>query len=238
MLESVVSARGKVLRTNFSATSRVTRATKLTQAASRLCLLFIHPRAPNLISRCLRCLLLVMCTYPFAKKALTLHLSCGEGRERYFGCNLMQRKVLALSHQHVMAEAPVFVSNLHFRVPRLHRIGERVLTGAVRQRKRGHPRDPESRSGLPRRSWPSTFWSRCGPGLDPGFRPRAWHPVAGRCFPCAYREPESPTSPPTSPRSGARHGSMTIETARRADLEFVCVFGHDVLRRVYPARRC
>ena len=35
MLESVVSARGKVLRTNFSATSRVTRATKLTQAASR-----------------------------------------------------------------------------------------------------------------------------------------------------------------------------------------------------------
>ena len=35
MLESLVSARGKVLRTNFSATSRVTRATKLTQAASR-----------------------------------------------------------------------------------------------------------------------------------------------------------------------------------------------------------
>ena len=35
MLESMVSARGKVLRTNFSATSRVTRATKLTQAASR-----------------------------------------------------------------------------------------------------------------------------------------------------------------------------------------------------------
>ena len=35
MLESVVSARGEVLRTNFSATSRVTRATKLTQAASR-----------------------------------------------------------------------------------------------------------------------------------------------------------------------------------------------------------
>ena len=31
----LVSARGKVLRTNFSATSRVTRATKLTQAASR-----------------------------------------------------------------------------------------------------------------------------------------------------------------------------------------------------------
>ena len=56
--------------------------------------------------RCLRCLLLVMCTYPFAKKELTLHLACGEGRERYFGCNLMQRKVLASSHQHLMVEAP------------------------------------------------------------------------------------------------------------------------------------
>ncbi len=67
----------------------------------------------------------------------------------------------------------------------------------------------------------------CGPGLDPGLRPGAWHLVAGRCFPCAYGEPESPTSPPTRPRSGARHGSMTIETARRASLEFVCVFGQD-----------
>ena len=28
----------------------------------------------------MRCLLLVMCTYPFAKKALTLHLARGEGR--------------------------------------------------------------------------------------------------------------------------------------------------------------
>ena len=56
---------------------------------------------------CLRCLLLVMCTYSFAKKAITLHLARGEGRERYFGCNLMQRKVLASSHQHLMAEAPI-----------------------------------------------------------------------------------------------------------------------------------
>ena len=40
------------------------------------------------------------------KKALTLNLARGEGRERYFGCNLMQHKVLALSHQHLMAEAP------------------------------------------------------------------------------------------------------------------------------------
>ena len=65
--------------------------------------------------RCLRCLLLVMCTYPFAKKALTLYLARGEGRERYFGCNLMQSKVLASSHQHLMAEAPVATH------PRRHR---------------------------------------------------------------------------------------------------------------------
>ena len=69
---------------------------------------------PNTIKRvlaehgigCLRCLLLVMCTHPFAKEALTLHLARSEGHERYFGCNLMHRKVLASSHQHLMAEAP------------------------------------------------------------------------------------------------------------------------------------
>ena len=51
-------------------------------------------------------LLLVMRTHPFAKKALTLHLARSEGHERYCGCNLMYRKVLASSHQHLMAEAP------------------------------------------------------------------------------------------------------------------------------------
>ena len=55
---------------------------------------------------CLRCLLLVMCTHPFAKEALTLHLARSEGHERYLGCNSMHRKVLASSHQHLMAEAP------------------------------------------------------------------------------------------------------------------------------------
>ena len=64
----------------------------------------VQPRRRRV--RCLRCLLLVMCTYPFAKKALTLHLACGEDRERYFGCNLMQCKVLASSHQRLIAEAP------------------------------------------------------------------------------------------------------------------------------------
>ena len=47
-----------------------------------------------------------MCTHPFAKGALTLHLARGEGHKRYFDCNLMHRKVLASSHQHLMAEAP------------------------------------------------------------------------------------------------------------------------------------
>ena len=38
---------------------------------------------------CLRCLLLVMCTYRFAKKkALTLHLACGEGRGRNMSTTL------------------------------------------------------------------------------------------------------------------------------------------------------
>ena len=55
---------------------------------------------------CFRCLLLVMCTHPFAKGALTLHLARGEGHKRYFDCNLMHREVLASSHQHLMAEAP------------------------------------------------------------------------------------------------------------------------------------
>ena len=50
--------------------------------------------------RCLRCLLLVMCTHPFAKEALTLHLARSEGHERYFGCNSMHRKVLASFHTH------------------------------------------------------------------------------------------------------------------------------------------
>ena len=64
-------------------------------------------RSVNGKIRCLRCLLLVMCTYPFAKKALTLYLARSEGHERYFGCNLMQCKVLASSHQHLIAEAPI-----------------------------------------------------------------------------------------------------------------------------------
>ena len=55
-------------------------------------------------------------------------------------------------------------------------------------------------------------------------------PLLDGVFPARTGEPESPTSPPTRPRTGARHKSMTIETARRAGLEFVCVFGQDEYR--------
>ena len=72
---------------------------------SILTLLTHHRTLAPLEDRCLRCLLFVMCTHPFAKKALTLHLARSEGHERYFGCNLMHCKVLASSHQHLMAEA-------------------------------------------------------------------------------------------------------------------------------------
>ena len=51
-----------------------------------------------------------MCTHPFAKEALTLHLARSEGRERYFGCNLMHRNVLASHYQHLMTEAPASVA--------------------------------------------------------------------------------------------------------------------------------
>ena len=69
---------------------------------------WVYEQGLTALHRCLRCLLLVMCTHPFAKEALTLHLARSEGHERYFFCNLMHRKVLASSHQHLMTEAPVF----------------------------------------------------------------------------------------------------------------------------------
>ena len=111
-----------------------------------------------------------------------------------------------------LASFSVLVSNLDFRVPRLRQIGERALTGGpCGQRKRGRPRGSESRLGLLRRSWPSTFWSRCGsglldvhpsPGLDPALRPGARHLVFGRCFPARMRESESPAA--TSPSQSIR----------------------------------
>ena len=51
-----------------------------------------------------------MCTHPFAKEALTLHLARSEGHERYFGCNLMHRNVLAVWSKYSNAQR---VSSLH-----------------------------------------------------------------------------------------------------------------------------
>ena len=79
--------------------------------------------------RCLCRLLLVICTHPFVKKELTLHLARSEGRERYFGCNLMHRKVLASSHQHLMAEAPSSKPAVYTAHPRDHPTG--TLYGAL-----------------------------------------------------------------------------------------------------------
>ena len=98
------------------------------------------------------------------------------------------------------ASFSAFVSNPDFRVPRLRPNRRTGADLAVRPPRRSHPSDPESRPGLSRRSWPSTFWSRCSPGLldvhlspglDPGSRSSP-ESVASRfwtLFPRAYRGP-------------------------------------------------
>ena len=69
------------------------------------------------------------------------------------------------------ASFSVLVSNLDFRVPRLRQRGDWAADGAVQRRKRGYPRGPESRPGLPRRS----RLARSGPGAA-----RAWIQVSAR----------------------------------------------------------
>ncbi len=69
------------------------------------------------------------------------------------------------------ASFSTFVSNPDFRVPRLRQIGWRAADRAVRRRKRGHPRGPESRPGLLRR----IGLARSGPGAA-----RAWTQVSAR----------------------------------------------------------
>ena len=56
---------------------------------------------------CLRRLLLVMCTYPHARKVFMPNLTRTGGDERQFGCNLLHHIVLASHHQHFMTEAPL-----------------------------------------------------------------------------------------------------------------------------------
>ena len=70
-----------------------------------------------------------------------------------------------------LASFSVLVSNLDFRVPRLRQRGERAADRAVQRRKRGRPRGPESRPGLPRRS----RLARSGPSAA-----RAWVQVSAR----------------------------------------------------------
>ncbi len=102
-----------------------------------------------------------------------------------------------------LASFSVFVSNLDFRVPRLRPIGERALTGAVRRRKRGRPKGPESRPGLPQRS----VLARSGPGLLGvltclGFGLNQGPAMLERvCAPSIVSQLGSPSpAPPTRPR--------------------------------------
>ena len=70
-----------------------------------------------------------------------------------------------------LASFSVLFSNLDFRVPRLRQRGERAADRAVQRRKRGRPRGPESRPGLP---WRSRL-ARSGPCAA-----RAWIQVSAR----------------------------------------------------------
>ena len=78
------------------------------------------------------------------------------------------------------ASFSAFVSNPDFRVPRLRQIGWRAADRAVRRRKRGHPRGPESRPGLLRR----IGLARSGPGAAQAslmpICPQAWIQVFAR----------------------------------------------------------
>ena len=71
------------------------------------------------------------------------------------------------------ASFSAFVSNPDFRVPRLRQIRWRAADKAVRRRKRGHPRGPESRPGYRRRG-ADLRNGRCG------YRPVAALSAAGR----------------------------------------------------------
>ena len=111
------------------------------------------------------------------------------------------------------------------RILMMHR--ERAADRAVQRRKRGYPRGPESRPGLPRRS----RLARSGPGAA-----RAWIQVSARergiplldgVFPARTGNPNRRHRLRHAPDLGLATGSMTIETAGRASLEFVCILGHD-----------
>ena len=116
MLESVVSARGKVLRTNFSATSRVTRATDIV-AGSDLC--FRVSGRDRIAPDC-------------AHRHPVLQIVALQRRMRFSArlagfCRGRCRQRRARRAE--LASFSVFVSNLDFRVPRLRQRGSGPLTG-------------------------------------------------------------------------------------------------------------
>ena len=115
------------------------------------------------------------------------------------------------------ASFSAFVSNPDFRVPRLRPNRRTGADLAVRPPRRSHPSDPESRPGLSRRRWPSTFWSRCSqglldvhlsPGLDPGSRSSP-ESVASRFW--TFVSPRVPGTPNRRPqRPGEINAGLTF----------------------------
>ena len=77
------------------------------------------------------------------------------------------------------ASFSVLVSNRDFRVPRLRQRGERAADRTVQRRKRGRPRFPESRPGLPRRSRLAHVLVQVRPGPGPRSPPGS---VTSRCW--------------------------------------------------------
>ena len=143
-----------------------------------MCLLFIHPRAPNLIS-------LGLPVWTFSPRAIQALFFRVSSRDRIApNCPIrhpvlpivaLQRRVRFSArfagfcrirwHQRRAGRAErasfsVSVSNLDFRVPRLRPNRRTGADRAVRRRKRGRPESPESGPGLPQRSG----LARSGPG--------------------------------------------------------------------------
>ena len=111
------------------------------------------------------------------------------------------------------ASFSAFVSNPDFRVPRLRPNRRTGADMAVRPPRRSHPSDPESRPGLSRRSWPSTFWSRCSPGLldvhlSPGLDPGSRIQVLARKCGIPFLDVVSPRVPGTPNRRPQRPGEI------------------------------
>ena len=98
----------------------------------------------------------------------------------------MHRKILASSHQHLMAEAP------------------RIEVGATAAQRA---------STFWSRCGPGLLDVHLSSGLDPGLHPGACHAVSGRCFPRAYRGTPSCPKIRTNSRP-ASAGAFRIDASR------------------------